>query len=264
MNSKTLSTFNHAFLEERNTYLIKELQVIEPSKEIVYSSYSLGNTFFGNVRYEKIVYLTFDDGPSKNTEVILDILQAEGVLATFFVNGRTGKYERSVYKRIVSEGHTIGNHTYSHNYSEIYKSKKDFLEDFKKLENLLIETVGFAPKLMRFPGGSNNTVSHRVGGRTIMNEIVSTMTELGYIHSDWNVDSTDALVKLQTKKHLIEEVTRHSKGQNELNILFHDSNAKTTTPEALRSIILEFKKQNYRFEKMTENSFFVQFNSALN
>ncbi len=222
-------------------------------------SFYSGPTYHGNVSNEKIVYLTFDDGPSKNTEVILDLLKNEGISATFFVNGKSGTFEIELYKRIIAEGHAIGNHTYSHDYSLIYQSKKEFLEDFLKLEDLLVETIGFAPKLMRFPGGSNNTISHRYGGKNIMKEIVETMTALGYHHTDWNVDSKDSALLHPSKDDIVEQVLQNLNGKNELVVLFHDSHPKTTTPEALKEVIFEFKKQNYQFEAMNENSYFIQY-----
>ncbi|RXI98608.1 polysaccharide deacetylase [Anaerobacillus alkaliphilus] len=249
--------------EKSIRFVTKEIEgIVINEPPVVKRSFFAGPTYFGNVSDEKIAFLTFDDGPSKNTEIILDLLKIEGIKATFFVNGKRGDYEKSLYKRIVDEGHAIGNHTYSHDYSIIYKSKEAFLEDFRKLESLLIETIGFAPKLMRFPGGSNNSISQRYGGKDIMNEIVGMMTELGYLHTDWNVDSQDSLSNNRSKKEIIEQVVDSTNGKNELVILFHDSKPKTTTPEALVEIIEDLRNQNFRFEIMDENSFFTQFLSA--
>lgn len=107
----------------------------------------------------KAVYLTFDDGPSRNTEQILEILAEYGVHATFFVVGKTDKHSLEMYRRIVEEGHTLGMHSYSHSYEKLYASLKSFREDFENLRGLLEETTGVTPLYYRFPGGSSNTVS---------------------------------------------------------------------------------------------------------
>jgi peptidoglycan/xylan/chitin deacetylase (PgdA/CDA1 family) len=96
-----------------------------------------------------------------------------------------------MYKRIVDEGHQLGNHSYTHNYSSIYRSVQSFIDDFLRLENLLQSATGVSPKIVRYPGGSNNTVSHRAGGPGIMRQIVSEMARRGYAHCDWNVDARD-------------------------------------------------------------------------
>ena len=93
------------------------------------------------------------------TAQILDILSQYNVKATFFVTGKEDEASKILYRRIVDEGHTIALHSYSHRYSEIYESEEIFWEDINKLQNLLEETVGFRPTIMRFPGGSSNTAS---------------------------------------------------------------------------------------------------------
>ena len=85
----------------------------------------------------KTVYLTFDDSPGPNTEKILDILKKNDVKATFFVTGKTDDFSKKMYKRIVDEGHTLGMHSYSHVYDEIYASEKAFTQDFEKLYEYL-------------------------------------------------------------------------------------------------------------------------------
>ncbi len=225
-------------------------------------SFTSGPIFYGNVSNRQVAYLTFDDGPSKNTEQILNILKEYEIPATFFVNGNQTEFGKKMYQRIVNEGHSIGNHTYSHNYASIYQSIDHFLEDFLKMEQLLIETVGFAPNIIRYPGGSNNTVSHRYGGSTIMDEIIFEMEQLGYLHSDWNIDSLDSTKVRQSKSVIIDSVLNGAKGKDELIILLHDGQAKTTTVEALPHIIEGLKEMGYHFERMTEETFYIQFNHA--
>ena len=107
----------------------------------------------------KKVYLTFDDGPSSNTDQILDILKDYDVKATFFVVGKTDERSVKAYQRIVEEGHTLAMHSYSHKYDEIYESKEAFARDLNSLQEYLYETTGVWPRIYRFPGGSSNTVS---------------------------------------------------------------------------------------------------------
>lgn len=109
--------------------------------------------------YEKKVYLTFDDGPSSNTDAILDILREYDVKATFFVVGKTDERSKAAYQRIVAEGHTLAMHSYSHNYSEVYASKESFINDLTSLQEYLYEVTGVWPRFYRFPGGSSNVVS---------------------------------------------------------------------------------------------------------
>lgn len=108
---------------------------------------------------ERQVYLTFDDGPSSNTDQILDILKEYDVKATFFVVGKTDERSVKAYQRIVDEGHTLAMHSYSHKYDEIYESKEAFAKDLNSLQEYLYETTGVWPRIYRFPGGSSNTVS---------------------------------------------------------------------------------------------------------
>jgi peptidoglycan/xylan/chitin deacetylase (PgdA/CDA1 family) len=149
----------------------------------------------GSILNSKEIYLTFDDGPSELTPVVLDILYEYKIKGTFFVNGRKTNIGWDLYKRIVDEGHSIGNHTYSHDYSKIYTSEDSFVLDFKQLEDLLYEKVGVRPKIMRFPGGSNNTISKKCGSENLMKKLSESMKNMGYQYFDWNVDEySDTLV----------------------------------------------------------------------
>ena len=106
---------------------------------------------------EKVVYLTFDDGPSAVTEDILDYLQEEDIPATFFVIGMETNRAEKLLKRMVTEGHSIGLHTYSHKYSEIYASPDAFFADQEKLCNYLKPIIGYVPTFFRFPKESSST-----------------------------------------------------------------------------------------------------------
>lgn len=205
----------------------------------------------------KIAYLTFDDGPSPNTLSILETLQEYKIHAIFFVNGHP-EYS-SIYKQIIEQGNEIGNHTYSHEYNEVYESCDSYNSDVDKLNKFLSGLGIPKPTFMRFPGGSNNTVSYRYGGKSLMTELINQETSKGYMYVDWNVDSGDADKVTEPKDYIIEKVKTEAKGQNSIIILFHDAPAKTTTAEVLPEVIDYLKAQGYTFELLSKNSRLTHF-----
>ena len=207
----------------------------------------------GEVFSGKAAYLTFDDGPSANTAKILDILDQYGVKATFFVIYRSG-YENT-YKQIVSRGHTLALHSYSHNYDTIYKSESAFYTDLAKLESYLKSTTGESPKILRFPGGSNNTVSRR----GVMPALRSSVKSRGYLYYDWNVDSRDASEYRASESKIISSVRNGLGSKSQAVILMHDAPAKTTTVDALPEIITLLKQKGYTILPITESTPEVHF-----
>ena len=192
----------------------------------------------------KVVYLTFDDGPTpNNTPRILDILKRNNIKGTFFVIGQNP----DLYKRIVDEGHAIGIHTYSHEYKQVYASLDAFFADLYKLRDLIKEKTGVDPKVTRFPGGSSTT---RVS-KPIKQAIINRLTKEGYVYQDWNCDSTDA----SGNKVPVEKLVKNGVcNVREVNLLMHDAYAKTTTVEALQKIIDAYKAKGYIFEVLTVDS----------
>jgi len=207
----------------------------------------------------KTVYLTFDDGPSINTAKILDILKEYNIKATFFVIGTSNEYSKSLYNRIVDEGHSIGNHTYSHKYQTIYATEQNFMQDFKKLEDYIYDITGVKMDIMRFPGGSNTRMPQKYSDDKFMRRITTKILYDGYQYFDWNVDSLDAKVVTQSKNVIINSVLDGVRNNDPAIVLFHDTLAKTTTVEALPIIIEELLKENYSFETLNKDSFYVQF-----
>ncbi len=136
---------------------------------------------------EKVIYLTFDDGPSKYTPKLLEVLKKYDVKATFFVVNTT--YADTI-SRIGEEGHAIGVHTGSHVYKTIYASEKAFFNDFAFMSQRIYELTGIRTTLMRFPGGSSNKVSSFNPG--IMTRLTKLVTDYGLQYFDWNVNSMDA------------------------------------------------------------------------
>ena len=178
------------------------------------------------------VYLTFDDGPSIYTNDILDILDSYNVKATFFVVGKEGTDAEEALQRIVAEGHTLGMHSYSHKYKELYESMDSFTEDFEQIRDYIYQATGVESVCYRFAGGSSNTVSE-----IDMHDFIDYLDSQGVKYYDWNVSSGDGgSMKLSTDT-LLENCTRDIDTRDTSIILLHDSAEKPTTVEALPDII---------------------------
>ena len=243
-------------MQQKNDEINKKLEdLMEEMKELELKN--LSKIDKEKESKEKVAYLTFDDGPSANTPKILDILKEKNVKATFFVIGN--KNMTHIYKRIVDEGHTLGNHTYGHDYNQIYKSTDTFFSDVDKLNDLLEEATGQRSKILRFPGGSNNTVSRRAGGKGIMDIMTTAVKENGYRYFDWNVDSLDASKGKQSKDVIVKSVLNGSNHTNKAVILMHDAPAKTTTVDALPEIIDGLSKKGFIFKGLDMDMQEVQF-----
>lgn len=180
------------------------------------------------------VYLTFDDGPSIYTKDILDVLDKYGVKATFFVVGKEDERSREAITEIVNRGHSLGMHSYSHKYSELYQTEDSFKEDFYKLQNYLYELTGLKIKIYRFPGGSSNKVS-----KIDMHNYIDFLAGEDVTYFDWNISSGDGDSNSLKVSKLLDNSVRDVKKWNESVILLHDSAEKKSTLEALPLIIEE-------------------------
>ena len=178
------------------------------------------------------VYLTFDDGPSIYTNDILDILDRYQVKATFFVVGREGTDAEEALQRIVEDGHTLGMHSYSHKYKELYESMDSFTRDFEQIRDYVYQATGVESVYYRFPGGSSNTVSE-----IDMHEFIDYLDSQGVEYYDWNVSSGDGGSMKLTTDTLLENCTKDIDTRDTSIILLHDSAEKPTTVEALPEII---------------------------
>ncbi len=200
----------------------------------------------------KTCYLTFDDGPSDNTLKILKILKEFDAKATFFVIGTNSKLE--YLKKIEKSGHAIGLHSNTHDYSKIYKSTDAFFKDIDKLSKKIDKQIGIKTKLLRFPGGSNNTVSKNYK-KGVMTDLTTEVQIKGYAYFDWNVDSGDASGVRVAASRITRNVLNQAKNKNSICVLMHDTAAKTTTVKALPDILHGLKKQGYKFEVLTEETY---------
>lgn len=182
---------------------------------------------------DKKVYITFDDGPSKNTDELLDLLAQYNAKATFFVIGHEGEESKRLYQRIVDEGHAIGMHSYSHDYEKIYKSVEDFEKDFTKISDLLYDSIGYVPDLYRFPGGSSNSRCKKLTIQPFIRFLID--RDLRYF--DWNVENGDATGKSYTAEELAQNLLDGVEKKTTSVILCHDTNAKGKTLESMKIVL---------------------------
>ena len=178
------------------------------------------------------VYLTFDDGPSENTENILNILDDYGVKATFFVIGKEDEHSREMYTKIVNNGHTIGMHSYTHRYSDIYSSLDAFASDLDRIQNLIYDVTGVDCLLYRFPGGSSNQISD-----VEMKKYIDYLNQNNIKYFDWNVSSGDATSQAYSPDELVENVMRDVVKYKTSVVLMHDADTKDATVEGLPKLI---------------------------
>ncbi|HHW70367.1 MAG TPA: polysaccharide deacetylase family protein [Clostridiales bacterium] len=200
---------------------------------IMPSSEELGN--------KKIVYLTFDDGPSENvTPQVLDILEEEGVKATFFVIGSLAEKHEELIKREASEGHIIANHSYSHDYKTLYSNVDNFMAEIEKTDNILKDIIGdsYRAKYMRMPGG---------GFGEKYEPFKSVLLKKGYNYITWNVVTNDAVEKKPTPEKLFANFKETLNGNRFSVVLMHDGSGQKATPQSLRMIIKYLKHEGYEF-----------------
>ena len=194
----------------------------------------------------KTIYLTFDDGPGPDTARLLDILKRYDVSATFFVVD-TGYPD--LLQRMVNEGHSVGIHTCSHLYSQIYSSEEAYFEDLFAMQEKIQEATGVETWLLRFPGGSSNTISRKNKG--IMKRLTQAVEDCGFSYFDWNVDSGDAS-DAQTPGAVFENVTAGI-GENTYSVvLMHDIHSYSV--DAVERIIRWGLKNGYRFLPLQTDS----------
>ncbi len=202
-----------------------------------------------DINKEGVIYLTFDDGPSSTiTGQILDILKEENIKATFFVIHHD-KSLNYLIQREFQEGHTVGLHSYTHDYASVYQSKDAYFNDLDKIQEEVYQITGVKSQIIRFPGGSSNTVSKKYMSG-IMSLLTEEVVQRGYHYFDWNVSSGDA-----GEVHSSEEVYENVIAGLSLNrsnvILMHDFEKNYYTLNALRDIIHYGKESGYTFEKIT-------------
>lgn len=199
---------------------------------------------------DKVVFLTFDDGPSHlNTERILNLLVKNEIKASFFIIGKNAENNKTVMKKMMDNNMAIYPHCYEHDYSKIYSSRENYIKDFEKCVNVIRDiSPSYNARFMRMPGGSDNTISKR----GVLNSIKSSISDKGYTIVDWNIDSRDTFAQKVSSEVIKRSVIKGSDGISIAVVLFHDAEAKITTAEALQDIIDYYKKNNYKFKTFNE------------
>jgi len=202
-------------------------------------------------KHDKVIYLTFDDGPSYNTPKVLEILDRYHIKATFFITG-THSDSYQYMKTIAKKGHTIGLHTYSHDYEEIYTSLAAYMKDLKKVQDLVKRQTGIESHFMRFPGGSSNLVSkkYNVG---IMKRLTKKVIDEGYQYYDWTCVNGDG-ENIKTVDGLIKKAKEETGDLEDIMFLMHDGSSNGATVKALPTIIEFLKDKGYQFKVIDETA----------
>lgn len=208
---------------------------------VFYGSALLGKSgvsFAEDAPPKNVIYLTFDDGPSNRvTPKILDILKKEKVKATFFIVGKSAESRGEIIKREIAEGHTVGLHSYSHDYKKIYASPKALSEDIERCNAILEKITGSRSNLYRFPGGSFN----------LSERLKTSVKNNGYRYVDWNASFCDGDISNPDAYTLYKSAINTVAYPEHIIMLAHDSTDKSATAEALGDVIKYFKQKNYVF-----------------
>ena len=194
----------------------------------------------------KKVFLTFDDGPSKNvTPIILDTLKSENIKATFFLLGSRVELNPAIVKREYDEGHYIASHGYSHVYSQIYESPQSVLDEYNRSVIAIKNATGnqnYNPHLFRFPGGF-------YGGKyaSVKKEAKELLNQNGILNIDWNSLTSDA-AGCTTQEEFLQEIEKTVGEHKKVVLLMHDAGNKMTTAESLPQIIAYFRDRGFEFD----------------
>ena len=204
---------------------------------------------------EKIVYLTFDDGPGRYTEKLLNTLDKYGVKVTFFVTNQFPTYQYMIGETH-RRGHTIALHTLTHNYASLYASEEAYYQDLFGIRDIVVaQTNGFSPTIVRFPGGTNNTVSRKYCSG-IMTALTQSISHFGYLYCDWNVSSGDA-GGAKTADAVANNVISGIQKHNVSVVLQHD--IKGFSVEAVEQILFWGIQNGYTFLKMDNTTPMVHY-----
>lgn len=194
----------------------------------------------------KVIYLTFDDGPSSTvTGKILDILKEQNVKASFFIIGYKIQGREDLLQRMYNEGHSIGLHTYTHKCNVIYSSENSFLDEMIRTENEVKNVLGFSPKIIRFPTGSKNHLT---------TSLLEKLHTEGYKIYDWNLSLSDGINYRTSVDKLYNEATKKCVNPGKIFLLAHCDGTNENTCKVLPKIIKYYKNCGYEFKTITKNT----------
>lgn len=198
-----------------------------------------------NSEKSKIIYLTFDDGPSSNTNNILDTLKKYNVKATFFLIGNKIKGQEEIVKRIQTEGHSIGLHTYTHNFKEIYSSNQVFIDEMLKCQEEVCRVTGVKTNIIRFPGGSVKRLNK---------QFKKELDNKGFKIYDWNIDSGDGIKPKTPVNKLFKQATESNIKSKPIILLMHCDSIQKNTCRALPEVIKFYKDNGYEFKTINNET----------
>lgn len=199
-----------------------------------------------NNNNSKVIYLTFDDGPSnKITNKVLDILKENDVKATFFLIGSQIDGQEDVVKRIYNEGNSIGLHTFSHKFRKIYSNEDNFINEMMECRDKINNVIGISPEIIRFPGGSRKHLSK---------DYLNRLHDNNFKVYDWNVETSDGLNPKISPYNMFRRAVKESKNLQRIILLMHCDCRQKNTCEALPDIIKYYKLQGYQFKTITEDT----------
>ena len=212
----------------------------------LFSSFNFQNNSSQDLdQQEKIIYLTFDDGPSVVTNKILDILKEKKVHATFFVIGNQIKDNEDIIMRMSNEGHAIGLHTFTHNHNKIYSSNKTFIKEMITTRDMINKITNTLPNIIRFPEGSRNHLTQNS---------LKTLHRRGFKIYDWNMVISDGLNYKTSPDKLYREATKGKVKPDTIILLMHCDTVHKNTCKALPRIINYYKNLNYDFRIITTST----------
>lgn len=195
---------------------------------------------------KKIIYLTFDDGPSfKVTNKVLDVLKENEVKATFFLIGNQIEGKEDIVKRIYAEGNSIGLHTYTHNFKRIYCNEDKFIQEMIECRDEIKSVVGVAPNIIRFPGGSYKHLSK---------SYLKKLHDNNFRVYDWNIDNCDGLNPKISPYKLYTKSIKGSDTKDKIILLLHCTDMNKNTCKALPKIIQYYKSHGFEFRLITEET----------
>lgn len=234
----------------KENYSAQKANIIQLKKQIPVSEKQYNNimNIYENSSDKKIVYLTFDDGPSENiTPLILDLLKQENIKVTFFLLGSNTELYPQIVQREYSEGHFLANHGYSHKYSQIYQNPETILNDFQQCEQSIkkaLNNENYTSKIYRFPGGSTGGRFHdiKAQGKELLKE-----NHIAYL--DWNALTCDA-EGTPTHESILENLEKTVGNKQTVVLLMHDSSSKILTYETLPEVIAFFRERGYTFRTL--------------
>lgn len=243
MNNKSkkflclLSTFFIILMLNENASASIIKNTTRPIKEI--------NTSLKDTQEKKVIYLTFDDGPSIITDKVLEILKEKKVKATFFIIGNQINGFENVVKRIYNDGHGIGLHTYTHKFKLIYSNGDTFIKEMISCRDEINRLTGISPNIIRFPGGSSKRLTEAY---------LSKLHSFNFKVYDWNMVALDGINPKLSPSRLYREATKGSQELSSIILLLHCDYMNKNTCLALPQIIEFYKTQGYEFKVITDDT----------